>query len=95
MKIYIPHIHYTVFVKEAKTPPEEISNAKAWVISEDRNSCTLYIEKKPNPCQLAHELVHVLQRICLNRNITFTLEQEHMGYLMDFLMGKILGFEYK
>jgi hypothetical protein len=39
-------------------------------------------------------LIHVLQFICVDRNMDFTVETEHMGYLMHYLMGQVLGFEY-
>lgn len=94
MKIYIPHLNYTIIVKEPKNPPEELYNPKAWVKSESSKSCTLFVNKKPNPADLAHEVVHVLQFICLHRNIDFKTEQEHMGYLMHYIMGKVLGYEW-
>jgi hypothetical protein len=94
MKIYIPHLNYTITVKEPKNPPKELYNPKAWVHSEGSKGCTMYITKKPLPSDLAHEVVHVLQFICLNRNIDFTTEQEHMGYLMQYIMGEILGYEW-
>lgn len=93
--IYIPHIHYTVRVKNFKPHPN-IDNAQAYVEHDDKNTCTLYmnLKRKPTPGDLAHELIHVLQFICLDRNINFTLEQEHIGYLMGYLMAQILGYHY-
>ncbi len=93
-KIYLPHINYTIELKEAKNPPEEVPNAKNWVTSYGQKGCAMYIDKKPNPADLAHEVTHVLQFICLNRNIDFKLEQEHMGYLMQYIMGEILGYKW-
>lgn len=95
MKIYIPHLHYTVNVKTFKKPPEETPNAKRYVESIDGNTSNMYLPEKNTPTDIAHELIHILQNICLNRNIDFSTETEHMGYLMQWLMGKILGYEYK
>lgn len=96
MKIYLPHINYTVTVKQLKNPPEELLHCQAYAESIDKNNCIVYLDlkKKINAGDLAHELVHVLQFICLNRNINFTLEQEHMAYIMHYLMGKILGYTW-
>lgn len=91
-KIYLPHIHYTVHVKQFQ-PHKDLENALAYVQNNGPNNCTLFIDLKQKivPADLAHELVHVLQFICLARNINFTLEQEHMGYIMHYLMGRIMG----
>lgn len=96
MKIYLPHLHYTIHVKQIPKRPL-IENAKAYVQSHGKLACTIFLDRKAkrmDPADLAHELIHVLQFICLERNIDFTLEQEHMGYIMHFLMGKIMGREY-
>lgn len=95
MKIYLAHIHYTVNVRKFKDAPEEVPNALAYVRRLDENSCVVYLSGKQNPGDVAHELTHVLQNICLARNIEFSLEREHMGYIMHYLMGKILGYQWK
>lgn len=93
MNIYLPHIHYTVRVRQIRRRPEGLANALAYVLHDNPNQCTLYLDRKKRiiPGDLAHELVHVLQFICLDRNISFTQEQEHMGYIMHYLMGRVLG----
>lgn len=40
---------------------------------------------------VAHEVIHVLGEICIDRHITFTNEKEHMGYLMQYILGRIIG----
>jgi len=92
--IYIPHLNYTVKVREAKNPPEYLNNALNWVVSDGQYSCTLFIEKKPHAGDLAHELIHVLQFIALERNMDFKLEQEHFAYLMHYLIGQVMGWEF-
>ena len=95
--IYLAHLNYTVRLRQSGQPPEEVKHAISWVISEDKNTCTLYTDLKTriHPGDLSHELIHVLQFICLDRNINFTLEQEHMGYLMQYLFGQIMGHKWK
>lgn len=95
MKIYIHHLHYTVNIKRLKIVPNDIPNAKRYVWKVDNNTSDMYLPEKNTPTDIAHELIHVLQNICASRNMEFTEETEHMGYLMQWLMGKILGYEYK
>lgn len=94
-KIYLPHLNYTLFVRKMKVPPEEIPNALAWFQSIDENSSAIYLAKKEVPGDIAHELIHVLQHICLHRNIDFIRETEHMGYLMHYLLGKVMGYSWR
>lgn len=94
MKIPIPHLGYTVIHKPFTSAPKSIPNARAYVVHNNSNSCTIYSDKKATAPDLAHELVHVLQFICLDRNIDFRIEQEHMAYIMGYVMGKITGHSY-
>jgi len=98
MKIKIPHLGYTVNVRQIKKIPAYLTsrNVHAYVQKEDSNSCTIYLnlKKKIEAGDLAHELIHVLQYICHDRNIDFNTETEHMGYLMHYLMGRCMGMEY-
>lgn len=89
MKIYLPHLHYTVFVRRFKRVPEGLTIAEAYVKKLDNHSCAIYLPKKNEPGDLAHELIHVLQFICESRNMDFCLEREHMAYLMHYLFGRI------
>lgn len=95
-KIYIPHLHYTVKVRQFK-PLEDRKTAKAYVLWIDTNSCELYMDfKKPLlPGNVAHELIHVLQNISEDRGLHFARETEHFGYLMHYLMGEVMGYKYK
>lgn len=95
MKIYLPHINYTVYVKKFKKPPFDLPNAHAYVESDGENSCSIFLIEKPNPGDVAHELIHVLQRICKSRNMNFLKEEEHMAYIMHYLMGEILGYKWE
>lgn len=93
--IYLPHINYTVRVRDLRPAPKEIAAAKAWIRRNDRHSCTIYLPKNETSCGVAHELVHALQYICADRHIDFTAEMEHMAYLMQYLMARILGYSWK
>lgn len=94
--IFIPHLNYVVKVRQFKTPPEDCHHSLAYVQSHGQHGCTLYIDLKKScsPMDLAHEIVHILQFICMWRNIDFKIEQEHMGYLMQWLMGEIVGAKW-
>jgi hypothetical protein len=92
--INLPHIAYTVFVRRFKRAPRRLPSALAYVEYRDENSCALYLPDGSTAGDIAHEIVHVLQKICLARNMTFTLEQEHMAYLMHYMMGRITGHSY-
>lgn len=95
-KIYIPHINYTVHIKEFKKAPETMPLAKAYCEQIDSKSCNLFLPKgKQHPGDVSHELIHVLQFICLNRSISFDSETEHMAYLMHWMMGQIMGWKYQ
>lgn len=90
-KIYLPHIHYTLHIKQIGKLPEGLSYAYAYVKRNDKNSCTLYLDQKRKVihADVAHELIHVMQFICLDRNIDFCTETEHMGYIMHYLLAQL------
>lgn len=93
MKIYIPHLHYTILTKPFKRH-ERVPNARAYVERIDRNTVYIYLPKKNLAGDLAHEVVHILQYICSDRDMDFVQEQEHMGYLMHYILGRIMGHEW-
>ena len=66
--------------------------AGAWIHEVDRCHCVIYFKKNPNPCTVAHELTHALQHICEVRHMDFLEEREHMAYIMQYAMGRILGW---
>lgn len=92
--IYLPHLNYTIKVRPMKSPPEEMPTALAYVKTEDNNTCTMYLGEKSTTGDLLHEIIHVLQKICLARNIDFGLEQEHTAYIGHYLAGEILGYKW-
>ena len=94
MKIYLAHINYTVKVKRYRKVPDGSPNAIAYVERIDKNTSVIHIPNKFGAGDLSHELIHVLQNICQDRDMEFTREVEHMGYLMHYLMSKIRGYTW-
>lgn len=95
MKVYLPHIHYTVHILTFKKSPKELPVAKAYTVKgADGKSCAMYLPKNVKPGTVVHEVVHVLRYICEDKNMSFLLEEEHMAYIAQYLTNKILGYEY-
>lgn len=94
-KIYLPHIDYTIFIIEGGKPPTD--NAIGWVVPLGEKGCEIHLTAKikKNPLDLAHEVIHILQLICAERYMNFSLEQEHMAYLMQYIMDQILGCKWE
>lgn len=96
MKIEIPHLGYTILVKDVSKGKQDW---KAWVHRDNNNQCTVFLDlknlKKPVYFPtIAHEITHVLQFIALARDIDFMTEQEHFGYMTNYILNKILGYSY-
>lgn len=95
MKIYLPHIHYTISVRDIKKAKMDGFVGKAMTEKIDKNNCILWL---PYPIKASgtvfHEIVHVLQFICESRHIDFVLEQEHLGYIAQYISNRLLGLEY-
>lgn len=95
MKVYLPHINYTVHIlkfKGTKELPKALAYTKKGA---DGRSCAIYFPKKPAPGTVAHEVVHVLRYICEAREMSFLLEEEHMAYIAQLLTNTALGYIYK
>lgn len=93
--IELPHINYKVIIKPFVKAPEGIENALNYTTHDSEHQCTIYTKKETISADLAHEIVHVLQFIALDRNMDFKLEQEHFGYMMQHIMGKATGHVWK
>ena len=93
MKIYLPHIHYTVILKDAYHKDMGIQPSCERVNFE---SCILWIPKKHRKATtVAHEAMHACQYIAEARSINMISEQEHMAYIMGYIVAKIMGYEFK
>lgn len=94
MKIKIEHLGYVIHFKKQKPPRGDLV---ACVIQEDKNNSTIYFPVKLNLMNtplLAHEVLHAIQFMCESRLIDMIKEKENVGYLMSYIMNKILGYEY-
>ena len=89
MKIYIHHLVYTIHIKDKYH--KHMGNLPSCERM-DNNNCILWLPKKirREVTTVAHEVMHVLQYIAEARDINMTAEQEHMGYLMQYIMAKVL-----
>ena len=84
--IRLPHLGFAVFVR----PRPKNWHAYASVMySKDGYSCKLLLPPNPSVGAVAHECVHILQAVCRRYNIDFKNEDEHMGYIMQYLVQEI------
>lgn len=101
-KIFIPHIFYTVNVKDVKEAKGRIKTflSNGYVAcceNVDKNTSDIYITypiKNYYVPTIVHELTHVLQNICRERNMVFEDERENTAYMLHFMLNEILGYEY-
>jgi len=107
--IPIPHLAYTVFViydenaeklhKLALKYDKDITldyvqDTTAFVIPSIGSSCIAFrVDPEEHTTTAAHEVIHVIQNICIDRHINFTKETEHMGYLMQYILAKVIGVD--
>lgn len=100
-KAYLPHLHYSVFLKEKNKAKEKAkimldSGCVAVTENRDRYSSVIYMDlplKKKDLPTLGHELIHVLQNICDLRHIDFVSEQENIAYMFQYLFCEFTGYE--
>jgi hypothetical protein len=90
MKIQIPHLAYTITLKDAyhKSMGNMPSCQKV-----DNGNCIIWMPKKirKEVTTVAHEVVHAVQFICNSRDIDMVQEQEHIAYMVQYIMAKILN----
>lgn len=102
MKIYLPHINYTLHVKDISKGKGEVKEyLKTKVACHIKiNECMseIYVKlpiKQKDVTTLCHELIHVLQNISHTFDINFSNEEEHFAYMFQYMLNKILGYEYE
>lgn len=103
MKIPLPHLGYSVYIEDITKYNGKgkdktfLENAEMFVESLDDHSSIMWItypvEKEDIPT-IAHETVHVLNNICKARLMTFENEEEHMAYIMQYILNAIIGRNY-
>lgn len=94
---YLPHLGYTVRLRpfNRETAPSKAKDALAYVLHDNEDQCTMYLPRDATPSLIAHEIIHVLQFMCRDLNMTFETEMEHMAYVMQYLLGSILGYRWE
>lgn len=99
--IELPHIGYTVIFKDLSYLKGVEKKGGAYTMAFDSNTSYVFVDKiaqrikEPNTFPtLAHEIVHVLQNICIARMMDFEKENEHMAYIMQYILNEILGYSY-
>lgn len=92
MKIQIPHLNYIVYVKDGYH--NEFGNLPSCERL-DFSSCCIHMPKKMRnqATTVAHEVVHAVQFIAEARHINMVLEQEHIAYMVQYIMAKIMGVQ--
>jgi len=99
-KIYIievPHLAYQIKYGINTTDPYwmEDRHVKMFAENTNRHTASIFFKKQPkmeNVFIVAHEVMHCLQYMCRNRNIDMARESEHMAYLMQYILGHIMGY---
>lgn len=97
--VQIKQLGYKIYTKDISKSKVHVPNRKLVMYFSpiDYNSSEIWIPKKITKFDiptLAHEVVHILQHISKVRGIDFINEEEHFGYLMQFILNEILDYEY-
>ena len=99
-KIVINHLGYTIEVldrKKAKGKEFDLLQHCVAITHKGKHKSTIYIKtpiKRNYIPVIAHELMHVIQNICVDRDIDMIQEQEQVAYIMQYALGKIMGYDY-
>src|SRR5271156_5971739 len=93
--IYIPHLNYRLRIRPLKKIPASLPRAaSAYAKREGRCTGSIYLKPNETPSGVAHEVMHILQYIHSDYGMDFDCEFEHMAYLMQWILGKILGYKW-
>lgn len=92
--IRIPHLsNYRVRIRIA-TDKEIVAGFQGCCVRDGRFSSTIYARRNASPFVVAHEIMHVLRNICLDFHMDHDNENEHMAYLMQWLLGTAFNCEW-
>jgi hypothetical protein len=97
MKIYIPHLHYKINVSFKSKKFLDNLGIQCACEHIKNGEVTIHFKRKPKNTDfpsVAHEVMHVIQRIAHDRGIDMIKEEEHCAYLMHYILNKILGYEF-
>lgn len=90
----IPHLGFTVKVRRFKRAHPRLPGAVAYYEVTGTYEATLWLKPNETPGTVAHEVTHCLQYIAERYHMRFHDELEHFAYLMQYLVGSILGYRY-
>jgi hypothetical protein len=91
--VAIPHLPATVRVKRFKPGVHGMgAGTVAYARHAGFEQYELYFRERVSAPTAAHEAVHAVQYICADKCIDMTAEKEHVAYLVDYLLAKILGY---
>lgn len=91
-KIYIPHLDYEVLVKPISGAKDLPDGSCAFARNVSCGVVELYFAKMASPPTVTHECVHAVQMICNSKMIDMVSEMEHVAYMVDYLVAKVLGY---
>ncbi len=89
MKILIPHLRYTVEVKDISKYKGKV-DFLGMVEDAGVTGCIMWLPFPIKRAILVHELIHVLQDIYEKKEMVMEDEIEHTAYLMEWLYEEIL-----
>lgn len=89
--IKIPHLETTIVVtKKLKGDMDQANGyARRECVGEYELVVKLPIKGPATASDLVHEIVHILQYIVEDNNMTFIQEREHMAYIAGYLFEEI------
>jgi hypothetical protein len=96
--VEIPHLRFTVhFMDISKLKGVPIKGSGYTCVMEDKSIC-IFIENIAETVKdinhiawVAHEIIHALAIMCEELGMKIEEEQEHMAYLMHYLLTEVIG----
>lgn len=90
-EIKIPHLKCSVFIykKHKDDLPDAAGYAKRLCAEEYELHLKLPIKGKVTAGNLVHEIIHILQYITEDNNMTFEYEREHLAYIAGYLFSEV------
>lgn len=89
--IKIPHLDYRVFIEKKKKGDLDAAAGyvKKMCVGECLMVLQLPIKGQVTAGHLVHEIIHVLQYIAEDHNMSFCYEREHLAYIAGYLFEEI------
>ncbi len=92
--IKIPHLKNYIVVVEKKrkddtTAPNAIAYSQRMCAEESKIVLPLPIKGKVSAGHLVHEIIHILQYIVEDHNMSFIHEREHLAYIAGYIFEEV------